>query len=99
MQRDTEPGPAIHRNSVHQMRQQLDGADEETERPIDQNTAGQHQRRVVELLGIALARLNGRGGLSKSTAQDGTQPSKTSGDSAASRLESSRHSGLTVHNG
>ncbi|WP_436717435.1 hypothetical protein U8335_11280 [Roseiconus lacunae] len=99
MQRDTEPDPAIHRHSVHQMRQQLDGADEETEQPINQNTADQHQRRVVEILGIALARLNGRGGLSKSTEPDGTQPSETSGDSSASRLESSRDSGLTVHNG
>ncbi|TWT68586.1 hypothetical protein Pan14r_08330 [Crateriforma conspicua] len=99
MQRDTEPDPAIHRHSVHQVRQQLDGADEVPKQPSDQNTADQHQRRVVELLGIALARLNGRGGLSKSPEQDGIQPSETSGDSAASRLESSRDSGLTVHNG
>ncbi|MCC9654670.1 hypothetical protein [Rhodopirellula halodulae] len=99
MQRGTEPDPAIHRHSVHQMRQQLDEAGEEIEQPIDQNTADQHQRRVVELLGIALARLNGRGGLSKTTEQDGTEPSETSGDSAASRLESSPDSGLTVHNG
>ncbi|WP_149495362.1 hypothetical protein [Roseiconus lacunae] len=81
------------------MRQQIEGADEATEQPIDQNTANQHQRRVVEILGIALARLNGRGGLSKSTGLDGIQPSEISGDSSASRLESSRDSGLTVHNG
>ncbi|TWU61937.1 hypothetical protein V7x_36280 [Crateriforma conspicua] len=99
MQRDTEPDPAIHRHSVHQMRQQLEGADEATEQPIGQNTADQHQRRVVEILGIALARLNGCGGLTKSPEQDGIQPSETSGDSSASRLESSRDSGLTVHNG
>ncbi|MCD0462299.1 hypothetical protein [Roseiconus lacunae] len=99
MQRDTEPDPPIHRHSVHQVRQQRDGADEETEQPIGQNTADQHQRRVVEILGIALARLNGRGGLSKSTEPDGTQPSETSGDSSASRLESSSDSGLTDHNG
>ncbi|QDV40672.1 hypothetical protein Enr13x_05060 [Stieleria neptunia] len=99
MQRDTEPDPANHRHSVHQLRQQLDRAGEKSEQPTDQNSADQHQRRVVELLGIALSRLNGRGGLSKSTEQSGTEPSETSGNSAENRLESSRDSLLTVNNG
>lgn len=78
MQRDTEPNPSSHRHSVHQMRRQIDGAQDKTEHPGDQNTADQHQRRVVELLGIALTRLNGRSGLSKSSEQIGSESSRDS---------------------
>ena len=62
-------------------------------------SAEQREQRVVEILAIGLTRLNRRAGLSKAPERDGSTSSPISGDSAASRLESSRDSGLTVHNG
>ncbi len=62
-------------------------------------SAEQLEQRVVEILAIGLMRLNRRAGLSKATERDGSTSLPISGDSAASRLESSSDSGLTVHNG
>ena len=64
----TEPDPNKRLNSVQQIRNQINGVETEDTDQSSQNNAEQ-QRRVVELLGVALTRLNGRSGLSKTAEQ------------------------------
>lgn len=68
MQRNTQADPNQPATSVHQIRSQINGSECEGNEPHIQQNNGEQQRRIVELLGIALTRLSGRGGLSKPVA-------------------------------
>ncbi len=68
MQRNTQADPNKPVTSVHQIRSQINGSECESNDPHIQQNNGEQQRRIVELLGIALTRLSGRGGLSKTVA-------------------------------
>ena len=68
MQRNTQADPNKPTTSVHQIRSQINRSECEGNEPHIQQNSGEQQRRIVELLGIALTRLSGRGGLSKTVA-------------------------------
>ncbi|GAB5406532.1 MAG: hypothetical protein Aurels2KO_47630 [Aureliella sp.] len=74
----TDPDPNKRLNSVHQIRNQINGVETEDNDPQSSQNNAEQQRRVVELLGVALTRLNGRSGLSKTAEQRTADDSRVS---------------------